>query len=176
MSNDKKLILKTSLITVAGVALAALIVFSMWILISPQTMASAAEKTGNYSFAVTCADLRYSYTKADEDLARCTDDSILSGKDKLVIKYGEKLLALKDFDGVCAARGENYKSFVCANIAVSQYRLKDLDTAIKTADLAGTEEGYIKLTLEVLNGNNQEEKQQLKNELKDKYSDLANLL
>lgn len=176
MSNDKKLIIKTSLITFAGVALAALIVFSMWILISPQTMASAAEKTGNYSFAVTCADLRYSYTKDGGDLARCTDDSILARKDKLVIKYGEKLLALKDFDGVCAARGVNYKSFVCANIAVSQYRLKDLGAAIKTAALAGTEEGYIKLTLEVLNGNNQEEKQQLKNELKDKYSDLANLL
>ena len=69
-----KIILKTALITLASLIVASLMVFSLWILCSPQSMASACEKTGNYSFAVTCADLRFKYTKNVDDLARCVED------------------------------------------------------------------------------------------------------
>ena len=82
-----KLILKTALITLATLVLAGLLVFSLWILCAPQTMATSCEKTGNYSFAVTCADLRYKYTKDIKDLARCAEDGIISGKDKHILKY-----------------------------------------------------------------------------------------
>lgn len=82
-----KIIFKTALVTLGALVAAAVAVFSLWILISPQTMASYCEKTGNYSFAVTCADLRYKYTKDVKDLARCAQDGIASGKDALIVKY-----------------------------------------------------------------------------------------
>lgn len=95
-----KLVIRTALITVAILAFSALAVFSLWILCSPQTMASACERTGNYPFAVTCADLRYKYTKNVGDLARCAEDGILSGKDGLIVRYGGLLIADKDFDSL----------------------------------------------------------------------------
>ncbi len=176
-----KLIVRQACITFAGLCLCTLLVFSMWILCSPQTMASACERTGNYSFAVTCADLRYKYTKNSDDLSRCLDDSILCGKDKLVVKYGEKLIADKNFDAVCekktAKTNVDYKSFACGNIAYSQYRRGDFSSAVKSAGISGTEAGFIKLTVAVSEKGTAKEKSYLKDVLTElNYEKLANIL
>lgn len=155
-----KLILKTALITLATFALAALAVFSLWILISPQTMADACEKTGNYSFAVNCADLRYKYTGKTADLARCAEDSILSGKDNLIVKYGEMLISDEGFDELCTRRDDEvvdigfyldaevrFKVYICANLSAAQYRMGSLDNAIKTAETGGS---FTKLIIEII--------------------------
>ncbi|MDE6613327.1 MAG: hypothetical protein K2K28_02105 [Clostridia bacterium] len=183
MTERTKLILISASITVAALALAALLVFSLWILCAPQTMATSCEKTGNYSFAVTCADLRYKYTKDAYDLSRCVDDSILSGNDKLVVKYGEKLIADKQFQAVCIRKAEetkvDYKSFVCANVAYSHYNRGSLQKAIEYAEFPQTEAGFIKLTVAVAESGSAEDKQKLKAELlkpENDYTDLANIL
>lgn len=155
----KKLIIKTALITISVLIIASLTVFSLWLVGSPQTMATSCEKTGNYSFAVTCAGLRYKYTKDVYDLARCVDNAILSGKDNLICEHGEKLLSDGKFDEVCTAKDgaipENtagvpfgYKAYVCGHIAVAEYRLGDIDKAVKTA-LTGGENSFPKLVIEV---------------------------
>lgn len=166
----KKIILKTSLITVAALAAAALLIFSLWILISPQTMATASEKTGNYSFAVTCANLKYKYSKDPDDLSRCCQDSILSGKDKLVIKYCEKLLSHEKFDEVCERKDNslnatlNYKAYICGSLALSQYRQGELDKALSSAEEGGAD-GFIKLVLEVCERGNIDEAKAVKEKL-----------
>ena len=180
MTKQQKVILIAALETLAAAALAALLVFSLWILCAPHTMASAAEKTGNYSFAVTCANLKYSYTNSVDDLSRCAEDSILSGKDKFIVKYGEKLLNDTRFDKLCEKKSEkisyDYKSYICANVAVAQYRRGDLTKAIKTADSANTEDGYIKLVLCVHEKGSAEDKAKLYNSIKNDYEQLANIL
>lgn len=184
MSDRQKIILKSALITLAAIALAALTVFSMWILCAPQTMATSCEKTGNYSFAVTCANLRYSYTKSAYDLSRCVDDSILDGNDKLVVKYGEKLISDREgFASVCKRKREetklDYKSYLCANIAYSHYKLGSLQKAMEYADYAETEEGFIKLAVAVSENGSQEDKDKLKTELlkpENNYTRLADIL
>lgn len=180
-----KVILKTALVTVASLALAALLVFSLWILISPQTMAASCEKTGNYSFAVTCADLRYKYTKDVSDLARCAQDSISAKNDNLIVKYGEMLVADEGFENLCAEKdkaiadtkyGEyatGYKSYICGNLAAAQYRTDSFDKAFETAKNAGS---FSKLAIEIIERGTKEEAQKVIEALDGSDGDLTKLL
>ena len=160
LSKTKKIILISALEGLAALALAALLVFSLWILCSPQSMATASEKAGNYSFAVTCADLKYKYSKSSGDLARCVQDSIFAGDDAKVVKYGESFLNKSDFEQTCESRGENFKVFVCGNIAVSQYRTGSLEKAVSTC-VKGGADSFIKLTVTVVEEGSAADKQTL---------------
>lgn len=155
-----KLILKTALITIAALAVAALAVFSLWILCSPQTMATSCEKTGNYSFAVTCADLRYKYTNNVGDLARCAEDSILSGNDSRIVNYGAKLIDDEKFSQLCTEKDKllsnteygsytlGYKNYICGHVAAAYYRTGELQRGIDTAEKGGVN-AFTKLVLEI---------------------------
>ena len=162
MDNDiKKLLTKTALITIAALIGAGILIFSLWILISPQSMASFSEELGNYKFAVTCSELKYKYSGSTEDLARCAEDSILSGKDKLILEYCGQLKDKSDFNELCLHRdGElkqtqfgqhtgDYKTYILGNLAVAQYRAGDLKKAVETAEL-GKKECFTKLVLEII--------------------------
>lgn len=180
-----KVILKTALLTLAVLAFAAALVFSLWILISPQTMASSCEKTGNYSFAVTCADLRYKYTKNVDDLARCAQDSISAKNDSLIVKYGEQLIADEGFDGLCTRNDEkfanseygayakDYKGYICGNLAAAQYRTGSTDKAVATAEKYAS---YNKLVIEIYNKKDKEAAQKVLSSLDGSNEDLSKLL
>lgn len=135
-------------------------------------MASACEKTGNYSFAVTCAELRYKYTKKTSDLARCAEDGILSKKDKLIVKYGEKLTAREDFLSLCESKDESflsgygYRHYICASLSAAQYRNGDFNKAVATASSAGSL-SFSKLVIEVVENGTKEQAQTLVNSLAD---------
>ena len=156
-----RVILKSALITLGALAFAGILIFSLWILISPQTMATTSEKLGNYSFAVTCADLKYKYSGSTEDLARCTEDSILSGNDGLIVKYGEQLIYKEDFNKLCnnkdkelqrTAYGKHaadYNTYIIGNLAVSQYRKGNLEKAVKFAASGGKKECFVKLVVDI---------------------------
>lgn len=170
----KKVVLKAALITVGALAAAGILIFSLWILISPQSMATVSEKLGNYSFAVTCADLKYKYSGDTSDLARCAEDSILSGEDKLIIKYCEPLIEKDNFDEVCRQRNEelsrtdfgyfavDYSTYIIGNLAAAQYRAGDLDKAIKTAE-HGKQECFAKLVIEILENGSAEDLDTIRN-------------
>lgn len=164
MTKTKKIILISALEGLAALAVAALLVFSLWILCSPQTMATACEKTGNYSFAVTCADLRYKYTKDTDDLARCVQDSILSGKDKYIIEYGESFLGKDDFEEACEKKGGSFKVAVCGSLALSQYNAGDIQKAVDTCKTGGGA-SFIKLTVAVAENGSAEDKNTVKTAL-----------
>ncbi len=164
----KNIVVKAGLITVAVIAVAGILFFSLWILISPQTMATVSEKLGNYGFAVTCADLKYKYSGETIDLARCAEDSILSKDDALIIKYGEQLVEKPDFDAVCRRRDEelariwisdksapDYCTYIYGSLAVSQYRITgDLGRAISTAERGKKAECFTKLVFAVVEKGN----------------------
>lgn len=161
-----KLIKKTALITLAALALLALAVFSLWILISPQTMAGACEKTGNYSFAVTCAGLRYNRTKDSSDLARCAEDSILSGKDGHILNYCAALIGDESYPELCNLKNAeisdgkggqyisltgpvNYDGYIKSHLSAAQYRSGNLDCALETVKTDKSGQSLIKLVLAV---------------------------
>ena len=155
-----KVILRTALITIAAIAVTALAVFSLWILCSPQTMATACEKTGNYSFAVTCADLRYKRTDNVYDLARCAEDGILSGKDGHVIKYCGALSSHAQFGELCDSKDkafgndelgkyrQSYKAYICGSLAAAQYRGGDFQSSLTSAKQGGPA-AFTKLAIEI---------------------------
>lgn len=168
----KKLIIKSACIAFAAAVLGAVIVFCGWLVCSPQTMADACERTGNYSFAVTCADLRFRYTKKTADLARCAEDGILSQKDGHIVKYCEKLVAREDFSALCLSRDEKlniaygYNDYIRGNLAAAQYRGGNFDKAVETAS-QGTPQSFVKLVIEVTDGGTEEQAHKLIDALKD---------
>ena len=172
----KNIVLKAGLITVGALAALGILVFSLWILISPQSMAAVSEKLGNYNFAVTCSDLKYKYSDETVDLARCAEDSILSGDDRLIIKYCEPLVNKSDFDAVCRSRDEalsrtqfgayatNYRTYIIGSLSASQYRKGDLDKAIKTAE-TGDVQCFTKLVIEIVQNGSAEDMEKVKTSL-----------
>lgn len=171
-----KIVLKAALITVGALAAAGILVFSLWILISPQSMATVSERLGNYSFAVTCADLKYKYSDDSYDLGRCCEDGILSGDDGLVVKYCGMLTEKSDFDKVCRRKDEelsrtqfgsyaaDYRTYIIGNLAVSLYRTGDLEKAIKTAE-TGEVQCFSRLVIEIIENGSAEDIEKVKSSL-----------
>ena len=170
----KNVILKAALITVGAIAAAGILIFSLWILIAPQSMATVSEKVGNYDFAVTCANLKYKYSDDTSDLARCAEDSILSGEDKLIVKYCEKLIEKDDFGELCRRRDEElsrtlfgvyatkYNTYIIGNLAAAQYRGGDLKKAVETAERGEELDCFRKLVIEIILHGTQEDKENVK--------------
>lgn len=169
-----KVITKTAFKTILALLLILIIGAAVWFLGFPQSLATIGEKTDNYAFAVPCAALRYSYTKDAEDLARCVEDSIFSGKNSYIIKYGKKLIARGDFDSLCEKKdGEletagfpaGYKQYICGYVAAAMYAQSDLEGAIALAQEANGKESFVKnnalavLSIRVADGGSAEDKQ-----------------
>ena len=171
----KNIVVKAGLITVGVLAVVGILIFSLWILISPQSMATVSEKLGNYNFAVTCADLKYKYSDETVDLARCAEDSILSKDDSLIVEYCEQFVEKSDFDAVCRSRNEDiarnwilssdsvlpapdYRTYIIGSLAAAQYRSTgDLDKAMATAELGGKVECFTKLIVAVAEKDNKQD-------------------
>lgn len=183
-----KIILRTALITIAALAIAAAAVFSLWLVCSPSTMADSCERTGNYSLAATCAELNFKYTKKMDDLARCVEDSILSGKDKLIVKYGEKMTEdEKLFAKFCEEKDRfisgtdyaqyalGYRIYLCGHLAVSEYRTGNFDKGLAVAKLGGTR-SYNKLIIEIITNGTKDEARKVLQAWDDPDEDLAKLL
>ncbi len=146
-----KLVVKTAVKAVLIILGALLIIFAIFNLAFPQHMASLWESTGNYSVAVKYADLRYSYTKDGNDLARCFDDSVLWGDEKSIIEYGNELVVHDDFLEVCESKDAvytdnlygaiKYRDRVYSEIAGAYYRRGDDGDLLKAVTVAAESNG-----------------------------------
>lgn len=141
-----KLVVKTAVKAVLVILSAVLVAFAVFNLAFPQHMATLWENMGNYSVAIVYTDLRYKYTKNVDDLARCFDDSVLSGDNEMIIKYGNELIGHTDFDSACEKKDEIYSDglygtfkytyTVYSEVACAYYRRGfdgDLVNAVKLA-------------------------------------------
>ncbi len=123
----EKLVVKTAVKTVLIVLGLFLVVFAVFNFAFPQHMATIMEETGHYNLALKYADMRYSYTKNCDDLARCFEDSIALGDSEYIIEYGEKLTAHSDYERLCRTKrdgyGDNYSydNRVKSKLAVAYY-------------------------------------------------------
>lgn len=141
----EKLVVKTAVKTVLIILGVFIAVFAIFNFAFPQHMASVTESIGNYELAVKYASLRYYYTKNCDDLARCFDDSVLSGKDEYVLQYGEQLINHEGYRKVCdrkdfkvgsdlsADREYGYDHWVKGKIVVAYYNSGEIDKAINMA-------------------------------------------
>lgn len=135
-----KVIFKTALKTLLAVLIALVAAAAILCLGFPQNVADICEKTGSYSAATVFASLRYTYTGDVNDLARCAEDSILSGNSVNIRKYCGKLVAEEEFATVCeekdgAAVGF-YRQYIYGNYAVALYNGGEKALAVETAEAA----------------------------------------
>lgn len=146
----EKLVVKTAVKTVLIILGVFIAVFAVINFAFPQHMATLTEGIGNYDLAVKYANLRYSYTKNCDDLARCFDDSVLWGEDKYILEYGEKLIAHKDYESICEKRNEeqtgklyNYDRWVKSKLCVSMYNTGKKGKAIELASVENGTDSFI---------------------------------
>lgn len=140
MEKFERIVVKTAVKTV--LILLGIVIVSLGVLniAFPQYMATFTENIGNYSLAVKYASLRYTYTGDVYDLARCVDDSILSGKDEFILEYGEKLIGSDGYEQVAEYKNTqvlngamDYGLFVSGKVAAAKYSLGDFDGALELA-------------------------------------------
>ncbi|MCD8293781.1 MAG: hypothetical protein LUE27_00835 [Clostridia bacterium] len=134
----KNIVGKTIAKTVVAVIILIAIIYAVLSLIIPQHMATMYYNLGAYSAAARYASLRYTYTGNIEDLDRCANYAILSGKDKNVITFCGELLDDEDFDSYCSTKeeSEDYRQHIYASIASSYYSTGDTETALEYAETA----------------------------------------
>ncbi len=137
------IILKTALKTFLALFIALFVAFGIASLGFPQHMATACENIGAYSFATGYASLRYSYSGDKEDLARCLEDSILAGKDRNIVVFGNRLTEDRQaFDEYCKTKTEgvwkkyDYRQYVLGALACAKFASGEADGAIDTAKYA----------------------------------------
>lgn len=138
-----KVIAKTAMQIIGIILLAAVLVVLVLHFFFPQTMATFNEKIGNYTLATEYAAKYYERNGGADNLVRCVDDAILSGNDDYIVKYGDELISHEEFERVCAEKNArfssislDYKQYVCGNVAVSKYNLRDFNGAMELALIA----------------------------------------
>lgn len=149
----KNIISKTAFKTILVVLIAAVLAFGVASLGFPQHMATFFENTGNYRFATGYASLAYTYSGTFDNLARCVDDSILSGSDSNIVNFASRMVQDDRFDEYCEERDKiiaetlsknnvtastnySYKQYIMGNLACSMYVLDDADGALEIAKTA----------------------------------------
>ena len=155
-----KIILKTALITISALILSAVAVFSLWILISPQSMVTVSEQICNYSFAATCADIKYRYSGEEEFLIISAEDAILAENNTKIVKFCSNFVGYERFEEICREKDEqfkngefklytkDYRSYIFGSLSAAQYEKDDLDGAISNAAKGGAK-SFVNLILKV---------------------------
>lgn len=142
-----KVVFKTAVKAIIGVAILALVVFGVLSLGFPSTMAGLCENTGNFSMAAGYASLSYTYSGDVNDLNRCFADNVQAGNDNDTVRFGEKLIQDEKFGEVCETNSKtvttengkvfiDYKQFVYGHVACAKYRLGDREAALEAAKSA----------------------------------------
>lgn len=150
-----KIIFKTALKTLLAIIVAAAIVFAVWFFGFPQSLATVGEKTGNYPLATVCMSMRYARTDDIDDLARCVEYAIFSGKDGYVYKYGNKLVEREDFASLCERRDELsssgqyseytrlYKHYIFGYLAAATFARDGVNKAVEIAATANGADSFV---------------------------------
>ncbi len=140
-----KVVLKTALKTVIAVLIAFLAAFGIMSLAFPQTMATISEDLHWYSMATGYSSLRYTYTKDANDLARCAENSILSGKNADIIDFCSKLTENEKFGEICEKKDKStadengkirysYRQYIYGYLTTAQYAENDKEGAVSSAE------------------------------------------
>lgn len=136
-----KLVLKTILNTLLGIIAGLVLVWGIISLFFPKCFVDITYKMGMEKVSAWYAASSYVRTRDLSDLAMATEMSVYAGNDKQVVKYGGIFIRMDGFDDYCeeqdksAATGTSYsyKQFIYGHLSVSNYKLGDKNTAIKTA-------------------------------------------
>lgn len=111
----KKIIIKSTLITIALVVGCVAVVFAVISFGFPNTICGWCEQLGNYGLAARYASLYYSYTDKVSALGRCVDDSILADDDEYLLNYGVQLIEREDFSDYCTERDDEINGSISSD-------------------------------------------------------------
>jgi tetratricopeptide (TPR) repeat protein len=145
----KKLVLKTTIITLAAIIGAFMITFGVLIMATPKTVAGIFDDIGGYSASVFFYEKQYDKTGSIEDLAVLVDKLDMEEEPLKVEGYLETLLSREDFKEYCEKKDANKptlttKEYYYGNYVIVLIQNGRFDKAVEVADKFVDEEKYTK--------------------------------
>ncbi len=144
----KKLVVKTSLITLATIVGAVIIAFfSLWIF-SPKTLANVFDGVGAYSASLYFYEQNYNKTEDIRDLALLVDELIKNEDNENLETYSKKLISDNGFYNYCLVQDRTYldaittKEYYTGVYAIALINNGKLETAITFMSDCVGEDGY----------------------------------
>jgi hypothetical protein len=107
MFKHSRLVLKTTIITLAAIIGAFMITFGVLIMATPKTVAGIFDDIGGYSASVFFYEKQYDKTGSIEDLAVLVDKLDMEEEPLKVEGYLETLLSREDFKEYCEKKDAN---------------------------------------------------------------------
>lgn len=107
-----KMIGETVLITVAAFAAVIILIVLLLSFTAPVAMARLTYSMGMYGQSAWYSSLQYSYSGEVAYLFDAMNTSVTAGKDKNVIRYGEKLVVAEGFEDYCNQIDESRENLI----------------------------------------------------------------
>ena len=132
----KKTIIKTVIITLVSIILAASLAVGIILAVSPKTIGKVFTKCGNYDAAAKLYESQYKKTESVSDLVELVRASIVAEDYELTSVYGEKLTIdykenlMYDFDSVY----DDYNNYSTATVE-AYYKLGKIEDCVRVAFL-----------------------------------------
>ena len=128
----KKLIIKTSVITLTLILIVGFALYGLLGLIYPSSIASVAFRVNNKSVCLKYSEKQYEKTGKVEDLAILVERAIWAEDDETIVKYSALFLNSSDF--LDYAKDKNgYENYIVCYYVQSLYLLNQTEKSIEIA-------------------------------------------
>ena len=128
----KKLIIKTSVITLTLILIVGFALYGLLGLIYPSSIASIAFRVNNKSICLKYTEKQYQKTNEIEDLAILVERCIWAKEYELITKYSSQFLNSKDFESFIASKS-GYENFIACNLVQALYLTNEKEKSIELA-------------------------------------------
>ncbi len=128
----KKLIIKTTVITLIIIFAVTFLVFWLLSLFKPSVIADTAFRFNNKSVCVTYSEKQYEKTKRIDDLAILTDRAVWAKDYELTVKYANLLLNHGDFDSYSQNKN-GYETYLACSLVEALYLTNAKEKFIEVA-------------------------------------------
>ena len=132
----KKTIIKTVIITLVSIIIAASLAVGITLAVSPKTIGKVFTKCGNYDTAAKLYESQYKKTESVSDLIELVSMSIAADNDEMIAKYGDKLTV--NYKGnmiLMTSDEEQFDNYSKATV-VAYYKLGKKEDCVRVAFLS----------------------------------------
>lgn len=131
----KKLVIKSTVITVIIIALLSLAFTFTVTAFFPKYVADVSFKLGNKNTCVKYSEKQYNKTHSQSDLSILVERCVWADNDELTIKYGATFINSENFATYCSFKGDGYLYYIVGSYVKSLYETGEKEKSVETAFL-----------------------------------------
>ncbi|MBO5888765.1 MAG: hypothetical protein J6Q58_01335 [Clostridia bacterium] len=128
----KKLIIKTSIITLAIILTVGFALYGLLGLLYPSAIASMAFRLNDKETCISYSEKQYEKTNSVSDLAILTERTVWANEYDLTVKYSSILLSHNDFEDYIKSK-PSYDNYIACCLVEALYLTSNINKAIDVA-------------------------------------------